>query len=164
MNEAITAFWLIKIKVSESSNQLAIVDVKLSTATEALLKFCSIDKAAKGNFYRDCVTFLLRIVQKFQEKSPLKYQIFCCLNCFDPKAMIENKVECVVKFDKIIELMHKKGHLSAKEVDDAKYQFDDFINNVAQKNFEFFSEFDWGKDCLDGFYGQWLSNILLCGR
>ena len=157
LTEAVTAFRLIKIKVSETSNQLAIGDVKLATATEALLKSCSVDKAAKENFRRDCVTFLLRIVQKLQEKSPLKYQIVRCLNCFVPKAMIENKEECVIRFNKIVELMHEKGHWSAKEGEDAKYQFDDLIDNMAQKNFELFSGFDWGKDHLDDFYGQWLN-------
>ena len=62
LNEAVTAFQLIKIKVSETSNQLAIGGVKLTTATEALLKSCSVDKVAKENFRRDCVTFLLRMV------------------------------------------------------------------------------------------------------
>ena len=70
LNEAVTTFRLIKIKVSEISNQLAIGDVKLTTATEALLKSCTVDKAAKENFCRDCVTFLLRMVQKLQKKSP----------------------------------------------------------------------------------------------
>ena len=78
LNEAVTAFRLIKIKVSETSNQLAIGDAKLTIATELLLKSCSVDKAAKENFCRDCVTFLLRIVQKLQEKSPIKYQIVRC--------------------------------------------------------------------------------------
>ena len=69
--------------------------------------------------------------------------------------MTENKEECVIKFDKVGELMHERSwHLSAKEVDDSKYQFDDFINNIAQKNLELFCGFDWGKDHLDGFYGQ----------
>ena len=71
--------------------------------------------------------------------------------------MTENKEECVVKFVIIVELMHKKGYLSAKEGDDGKYQFDDFIANIAQKNFELLSGFDWGKDRLDVFYGQWLN-------
>ena len=155
LNKAVTAFRLIKIKVSETSNQLAIGDVKLTTATEALLKSCSVDKSAKENICRECVIFLLRMVQKLQEKTPLKDQIVRCLNCFIPKAMIENKEECVVKFDKIIELIQEKGHLSAKEGDDAKYQFDDF--NIAQKNFELFYGFDWGKDRPDDFYGQHLN-------
>ena len=99
LNEAVTPFRLIKIKVSKTSNQLAIGDVKLTTATEALLKSCSVDKAAKEYFHGDCVTFLLRMVQKLQQKSPLKYQIVRCLNCFVPKAMIESKEECVVKCD-----------------------------------------------------------------
>ena len=55
LNEAVTAFQVIKIKVSETSNQLAIGDVKLTTATEALLKSCSVDKAGKENFHKDCV-------------------------------------------------------------------------------------------------------------
>ena len=50
--------------------------------------------------------------------------------------------------------MHEKGHFSAKEGDNAKYQLDDFIDNIAQKNFELFSGFDCGKDCRDDFYGQ----------
>ena len=29
--------------------------------------------------------------------------------------------------------------------------------NIAQKNFELFSGFDWGKDRPDDFYGQWLN-------
>ena len=52
LNEAVTAFLLIKVKVSETSNQLAIGDVKLTTATEALLKSCSVDKACKRIFPR----------------------------------------------------------------------------------------------------------------
>ena len=55
LNEAVTAFQVIKIKFSETSNQLAIGDVKLTTATEALLKSCSVDKAGKENFHKDCV-------------------------------------------------------------------------------------------------------------
>ena len=71
--------------------------------------------------------------------------------------MIENKEKCVVKYDKMVVLMHEKGHLSEKEGDNAKHQFDDFIDNIAHKNFELFSGFDWGKDRLDDFYGQWLN-------
>ena len=41
-----------------------------------------------------------------------------------------------VIFDKIVKLMHEKGHFSAKEGDDAKWQFDYFIDIIAQKNFE----------------------------
>ena len=45
-------------------------------------------------------------------------------------------------------LMYKKGHLSAKEGDSAKYQFDDFIDNIAEKNFELFSGFYWERVIL----------------
>ena len=105
------------------------------------MKPCSVDKTAKENFRGDTVTFLLRMVEKLQEKSPLKYQIVPCLNCFVSEAMIEKK-ECVFKFDKIVESMHEKGHLSAKGSGNTKHQFNDFIDNIAQKNFNLFSGFD----------------------
>lgn len=41
-----------------------------------------------------------------------------------------------VIFDKIVKLMHEKGHFPAKEGDDAKCQFDDVNDIIAQKNFE----------------------------
>ena len=86
-------------------------------------------------------------MQKFQEKSPLKYQIVCCSKCFALKTLVLKKEECVAKFDKIVEIMDKKGQLSVKG-DDGKHQFDDFIYNIAKENFELLSGFDWGKNIL----------------
>ena len=83
LNEAVTAFQLIKIKVSETSNQLAISDVRLTTTTEALLRSCSVDKAAKENLRRDCVTFLLENGAEASREEPPKvsncslFKLFC---------------------------------------------------------------------------------------
>ena len=68
LNEAVTAFLLIKVKVSESSNQLAIGDVKLTTATEALLKSCSVDKAAKEK--RIVLVFFWEWCRNFERRAP----------------------------------------------------------------------------------------------
>ena len=72
----------------------------------------------------------MNLTQKFQEKSPLKYQIVYCSKCFGLKTLVLKKEECVVKFDEIVEIMDKKGQLSVKG-DDGKHQFDDFIYNIA---------------------------------
>ena len=87
--------------------------------------------------------FLVNLVQKLQEKSSLKYQIMCCLKCFALKSLLQKKEECVLKFDKIVEIMNKKGHLSGEEGDDGKHQFDNSIDNIAKENFELFSGFNW---------------------
>lgn len=82
-----------------------------------------------------------------------------CLNCFVSKSLIQNREECADKFDKIVEIMHTKGHLATKEGEDDKYQSDDFNSNIAKENFELFSQFDWGKERLADFYEQWLNNL-----
>ena len=43
-----------------------------------------------------------------------------CLNCFVSKSLIQNREECADKFDKIVEIMHTKGHLATKEGEDDK--------------------------------------------
>ena len=63
-----------------------------------------------------------------------------CLNFFVPKALVQKK-ECVAKFNKIVEIVHKKGHLLAKEGNYTK-QVDAFIDSIAKENFELLSEFD----------------------
>ena len=85
--------------------------------------------------------------KELQEKSPLNYQIVCCSKCFALKTLVLKKEECVVKFDKIVEMMDEKGHLSGKG-DDGKHQFDDFIDNIAKENFELLSGFSRGKNDL----------------
>ena len=86
-------------------------------------------------------------MQKLQEKSPLNYQIAHYSKCFALKTLVLKKGECVVKFDKIVEIMDEKGHLSAKG-DDGKHQFDDFIDSLAKENFELLSGFNLGKNVL----------------
>ena len=73
LKKAVTAYELIKIKVSTMSKQFVLDDVKLTSATEAFLKSSSVNKDAKEIFRKDCVTFIVNLVQKLREKSPLKH-------------------------------------------------------------------------------------------
>lgn len=63
-----------------------------------------------------------------------------CLNFFVPEALVQKK-ECVTNFNKIVEILHKKGHLLAKEGNYTK-QVDAFIDSITKENFELLSEFD----------------------
>lgn len=76
------------------------------------------------------------------------YNVFCE---FGTKALREEstqvsealvqKKECVANFNKIVEILHKKGHLLAKEGNYTK-QVDAFIDSITKENFELLSEFD----------------------
>ena len=50
LKKVVTADLLIKIRMSKTSDQLTLDDVKLGTTTEALLKSSSVNKNAKENF------------------------------------------------------------------------------------------------------------------
>ena len=52
--------------------------------------------------------------------------------------------------------MYCQGHLSAKEGDETKIQFDEIIDAIARKLMENFLALNWEKEHLDTFFGEWL--------
>ena len=81
---AATAYKLIKLDVFDKSIHLTASSVKLTTVTEAFLSSEGILASEKSNFRQDCIILLSRMISKFQERSPLKYQIVCCMSCLAP--------------------------------------------------------------------------------
>ena len=95
------------------------------------------------------------MISKLQEKSPLKYQINCCMSCIPPTNLINKKDECILKFSKIVEKLCQRKLLPSKEADDSKLQFGKFIDNVMKCNSDRFLSFNICSPSLDAFYGQW---------
>ena len=73
---------LVKLDVSNIANQIPSDTIRLPTETKALLNSTAIDVNKKHQFKKECVAMLVAIVQKLQEKSPLKHLV-CCASCLD---------------------------------------------------------------------------------
>ena len=153
---AATAYKLIKLDVFDKSIHLTASSVKLTTVTEAFLSSEGILASEKSHFRQDCIILLSRMISKFQERSPLKYQIVCCMSCLAPTNLINEKDECILKFSKIVEKLYHRKLLPSKEADDSKLQFEEFIGNAVKYNSDKLLSFNICSSSLDAFYGQWL--------
>ena len=59
------------------------------TATSTLLKNLNMPKEKKHQFIKECVMFLVTLVTKLQENSPLKFQFVRC-SCISPENMLHD--------------------------------------------------------------------------
>ena len=82
----------------KKTNHLPPESVKLPTATKTLLSSHQASLTKKLQFEGECAAIVKGIVQKLQERSPLKYFFVRSLSSLVPKNMIESK-NCPSKFE-----------------------------------------------------------------
>ena len=148
-----TPYKLLELDVFHKNISLPVSSVKLATATKAFLYSEGISASEKSHFQQDCIILLSRI-SELQERSPLKYQIACCMSCIAPTNLINEKDGCVFKFFKIVEKLYQRKLLSSKDADDSKLQFEEFIDHVVKCNSDKFLSFNSCLSSHDAFYGQ----------
>ena len=73
IDEADTAYSLIKIDLQKRENYLPHELVKLPTASKSSLSSLQASNTKKLKFKGECAALVKGIVEKLQEKSPLKY-------------------------------------------------------------------------------------------
>ena len=127
--EATTALSLIKVDVAKSSNQLEVDQVKLGTALKQSLSSMEYRPEKKRAFKKECMQVVVALLQKLQERCPLKYAVVRNASSLSPNAMVEEKNISKMKFRALAERLSKLKWLIADEGDDAKMQYDEFVDS-----------------------------------
>ena len=65
--------------------------------------------------------------------------------------MVGEQESSILKFEYLVDKLFQSKHLSAKEADAAKYQYDDFLKSVVKGNSECFLQFSFKTTRLDEF-------------
>ena len=136
LEEASTALSLTKIDVAKSSNQLEVEQVKLGTALKESLSSMESRSEQKRAFKRKCKQVIIVLIQKLQERCPLKYSIVRNSSSLSPNSMVEEKKLSKMKFQGLVERLCKLKWLTTDEADDAKEQFDEFVDIECPKHRE----------------------------
>ena len=155
IDEADTAYSLIKVDLNERENYLPKESVKLPTATKALLLSLNASVTKKLKFKEDCAALVKGIVGKLQERCPLKQLFVRSLSSLIPKNMVENK-NCISKFEKVVDKLYTFNQINSKEADNAKLQLEMFISDMVTIHQEEFLNFNYAENRLDHFYGKYL--------
>ena len=91
LEESSTALSLTKTDVAKSSYQLEVEQVKLGTVLNQSLSSMESRPEQKRVFKRECKQFIIVLIQKLQERCPLKYSIVRNSSSLSPNSIVEEK-------------------------------------------------------------------------
>ena len=82
---------------------LPLNNLNLRTATKLELQHSQVSNELKTRFKQNCVTIIRKLIEKLQERSPLKYSVICSSSYLSPVEMVKNKEECPLNFKRLVE-------------------------------------------------------------
>ena len=156
LKEAATAYSLTKVEVGKSNNQLEVDQIDMGTALKQMLSSLLCKPEKKREFKKECKQIIIALLQKLQERCPLKYSIVRNASSLSPNEMVQNKEISTLKFKALAERLSKLKWLSTDEADDAKQQYDEFVGSECVKFREKFESFNELSDSVDKFLGVYL--------
>ena len=137
LQAADTKLKLVKVDVSvEGGKCLRLAEIKFPTESKAMLKKLTVSADAKLTFLKQFRDLPIGMVQKLQERSPLKYALVRSAAAFDPIVMVESESNASNLFGGIVDAMVEQNRLTCNEGDNAKDQFDDFLASVVRTDYK----------------------------
>ena len=174
LQKAATALALIKLDVTVTSGKcLPTSEIKFPTESKSLLRKVKMTTGQKESFRKQYCDFLIGIVSKFQERSPLRYPLARYASSLNPSKMVNEGEASKIKFAALVDMLFEHKRFTNTEADDAKTQYEDFLATVVAMNKEVFCDFDFTTTGLDEFltfhlYGKkkynqlWKVSIFVC--
>ena len=154
-DEADSAYSSIKIDLQKRENHLPSESVNLPTTTKTLLSSLQASLTNKFKFKGEYAAIVKDIVEKLQERSPLKYLFVRSLSSFVPKNMIESKNN-PSKFEKVVGKLYTAKLVDSKEANNAKLQLQEFISSTANIHKDKFLRVSLADNRLDHFYREYI--------
>lgn len=143
-------------------NHMDVTKLKIGFVTERALeehmKKKSGAEKVRLEFRQNCKLFLLKMVSKLFEKSPLKYPLVRSLSVLDPWMLLQSKEVSIWKFTTILQLLVESGHIEEKRCDDILREYGHFYDPNLVSASDSSSKFIPLSGRLDEFYIEHLSN------
>ena len=100
---------------------------------------------------------LKALCQKFQERTPLKSIVIRSAVSLSPCNMAKSLKVSPKKFEKLVDHLHEKQHISSQQCSDSKSQYSKFLGDVIKANKESFGNFDSNVTQVDQFLCTFLN-------
>ncbi|KAJ8048247.1 hypothetical protein HOLleu_00489 [Holothuria leucospilota] len=137
--------------VKDSSTHCPVGDVDIGFTPQrkvkALVSTNKISARQALEFKSEYKQFLMKIVLKLLEKSPIQYQLARCAVCLDPRRMVSQQTDCQIKFKRILEHFVAANRLKDDECDAIIREYGNFLEAVKASP-SAYKEFDPHKDSM----------------
>jgi hypothetical protein len=161
LNDCKTMSALLIFDLNKQSNFLSSEEIDLGFKAKAALravKKCISPRDAL-QLRMECTAFLLGIIQKVIEKSPLKSRLVRSLGWLQPKCISEDCSGCVKQLDITLNCLASLGRVSPDSCDSIKAQFIQWQSTTVSSNSAIFESFNSTTNRLDDFYNEYLGNM-----
>ena len=150
--ESMTLAQLLSLDFSNSDLHKSWPEIDVGFIASDKLK--AVSTRAQVQFKTECKEFLIGVVAKILEKSPITYKLARSLSCLDPENICGRPASCAQKMKFIVQELVKSGHVDINLCDKILGQFDIFIKSVSSD--PEFLDFDYQVDNLESL---WYSKI-----
>jgi len=145
---------LIAIDLQDNKNLLSRdkVGIGIGAVSEMAKAKCS--DLQKMEFQMQVRKFIIALIQKTVERSPLKYKATRAISCISPSLILYNRTTSEARMTDLLQMLHDLGRITSTEADDAKAKFCELCASAKSKHKEQFDSFNKEEQNLDNFYSK----------
>lgn len=77
---------------------------------------------------KECKTFLITILGKLQDKSPVQHQLVRSMQCLDPRGMAGSKEKSLIQMKKVLQNLVAASSVDEIACDDVLQEFGEFCD------------------------------------
>lgn len=136
---------LVRIDVTKKKKHMDIDKIAVGFAVERQLRKTGLaSDRQKSEFRGACKEFLLLLVKKMLEKSPVTYPLVRLLGWLDPRHMAdaEEREQNINKLKKCLNIMHDASRIDESSCDAVISQFSRFLDTVLSNDMAEFKSFN----------------------
>lgn len=133
--EANTSQKLMNLDLQDSANLVSVEKVDIGYAAKSLLKQVKCSEKDKLSFKNEFRSFLIIMLEKLRDKSPLQSHLARGLTALDPKMILLKSSLAMKRIDVVLENLYSHKRICVKSAEKAKRQFyflvEEAHNNAA---------------------------------
>ena len=131
------------------------IGVDIGAVSEVSKAKCS--DLQKMEFRMQCRKFIVALIGKIIERSPLKYKATRAMSCINPSLILYNRTTSEGRMKDLLQIVLELGHMSSAEADDALATFSELCRLAQTKYRKLFANFDRTDQNLSVFYSKILA-------
>jgi hypothetical protein len=139
---------------SQESNSFLchVKNVDLGVAATSALQNAKCGDQARLAFRIECQTFLVDMVKKIIERSPLVYKLVRFVSCLSPMKMLDSREICEKRMRLLVQTLFDKRRLPSTTADAAKSQYSSLLSAAHGKWNDKFTNFSLAAHRVDTFF------------
>ena len=167
LEDATSLINLSKIYPQSNVNQKQACDVAIIFGARSLFAEgrakSSISDTKLVAFQKQCKLFLGITSQHMVKKSPMKSKFARNASCIDPKLMATDSDKSVKRFSLVLEMLVQVKRMSAKDADESKIRFQQFLSHDLKESKEKFLSFNRKEERLAVFLFEFIGKLVEYG-